>query len=191
MALNTGLPIIERKNHSYVVSYYNYNGKPGVDATIYDPSPDFKFKNDTGNWMLIQTNIDGNDIYFDMWGTSDGRKGYFLEPENYDFISAPPTQEIETDELEPGQRDCTEKAHNGVSAKFDYIIELPDGTEKIETFYSKYKALPAICKVGKPDPEPEEDSQEPESPDEGNEEIAEEDEQEEKKDDKKKKKKKN
>ncbi|MFH1537145.1 MAG: VanW family protein, partial [Patescibacteria group bacterium] len=89
MALNSGLPIVERKNHSYVVSYYNYNGKPGVDATIYDPSPDFKFKNDTGNWMLIQTHIDGNDLYFDMWGTSDGRKGYFLEPENYDFVSAP------------------------------------------------------------------------------------------------------
>lgn len=157
MAMNAGLPIIERRNHSYVVSYYDYMGKPGVDATIYDPKPDFIFENDTGNWMLIQTHIDGSDIYFDMWGTSDGRNGYFTEPENFDFMSAPPTIEIETDALAPGQRNCTEKAHNGVSAKFDYIIERPDDTKDVETFYSKYKALPAVCEVGKaeePSPDP-------------------------------------
>ncbi|MBU0731557.1 VanW family protein [Patescibacteria group bacterium] len=161
MAMNSGLPIIERRNHSYVVSYYNYMGKPGVDATIYDPKPDFIFKNDTGNWMLIQTHISGNDIYFDMWGTSDGREGSFTEPENFDFVSAPPTLEIETDALSPGARNCTEKAHNGVSAKFDYIIKWPDGSEDVETFYSKYKALPAVCEVGKAEePAPEEASPE-------------------------------
>ncbi|MBU0670780.1 VanW family protein, partial [Patescibacteria group bacterium] len=165
MAMNAGMEILERRNHSYVVSYYNYNGKPGVDATIYDPKPDFRFKNDTGNWVLIQTRIEGNDIYFDLWGTSDGREAYFKDPENFDFVSAPPTVEIETDELGPGQRDCSEKAHNGLSAAFDYVIVRPDGEEEITTFTSKYKALPAVCRVGKEEEKVEEPAPEPEEPD--------------------------
>ena len=50
-AMNSGLKITERQNHSLVVSYYNdlSNGNPGTDATIYDPHPDFRFLNDTGN----------------------------------------------------------------------------------------------------------------------------------------------
>ncbi|MBT4153960.1 MAG: VanW family protein, partial [Candidatus Magasanikbacteria bacterium] len=51
MAMNSGMEITQRRNHSLVVSYYNdlTNGLPGTDATIYDPAPDFRFKNDTGH----------------------------------------------------------------------------------------------------------------------------------------------
>lgn len=65
-ALNAGLPILERHAHAYPVSYY----KPyGVDATIYLPSPDFRFKNDTGHYILIQTKTVGTKLYFDFFGT--------------------------------------------------------------------------------------------------------------------------
>jgi vancomycin resistance protein YoaR len=65
-ALNAGLPILERYPHAYPVSYY----KPyGVDATIYLPSPDLRFSNDTGKYILIQTRIVGNKLYFDFYGT--------------------------------------------------------------------------------------------------------------------------
>ncbi len=65
-AMNAGLPIVVRKAHSYPVSYY----KPyGTDATIYIPSPDLKFKNDTKEHILIQTRIVGNYLYFDFYGT--------------------------------------------------------------------------------------------------------------------------
>jgi len=63
-ALSTGLPIIERRNHSYRVSYYE---PAGTDATIYNPWPDFKFLNDTGHYILLQTRIEDNDLYFDFW----------------------------------------------------------------------------------------------------------------------------
>src|SRR5690606_1808590 len=58
-AMNSGLSITERRNHSLVVSYYNdpRNGNPGTDATIYDGSPDFKFINDTGHHILIKTEM--------------------------------------------------------------------------------------------------------------------------------------
>lgn len=64
-ALNAGLPIIARTAHAYPVKYY----KPyGVDATIYLPKPDLKFKNDTGSYILIQTRIEGTKLFFDFYG---------------------------------------------------------------------------------------------------------------------------
>lgn len=54
-ALNSGMKITERHNHSYPVHYYD---PPGTDATIYVPRPDLKFKNNTGNYLLLQTEID-------------------------------------------------------------------------------------------------------------------------------------
>lgn len=65
-ALNAGLPILARSAHAYPVGYY----KPfGVDATIYLPSPDLVFQNDTPGYILIQTHINGNKLYFDFYGT--------------------------------------------------------------------------------------------------------------------------
>jgi len=55
--MNSGMPIVQRVNHSLVVSYYAdpVNGNPGTDATVYVPYVDFKFNNDTGNYLLLQT----------------------------------------------------------------------------------------------------------------------------------------
>jgi len=65
-ALNAGLPILYRVAHAYPVSYY----KPyGVDATVYLPNPDLIFKNDTKGYILVQTYIYGNELYFDFYGT--------------------------------------------------------------------------------------------------------------------------
>lgn len=147
--MNSGLPITERQNHSYTVSYYFYNGKAGVDATIYGPHPDFRFLNDTDHWLLLQTRIEGTDLYFDLWGTSDGRKGYFTTPINYNWVDPGPTKYIETEELAPGEEKCTEVAHKGVTAEFDYIIEKANGEKITRTFKSIYKPWPAVCLKGK------------------------------------------
>lgn len=69
-AMFAGLEILERAPHSFPVRYYN---PQGFDATVYPPSPDFKFKNDTPAHLLIQTKIKGTKIFFEFYGTSDGR----------------------------------------------------------------------------------------------------------------------
>ena len=53
-ALNAGLPIIERHAHAYRVSYYEQDSKPGFDATVFSPTADLKFKNDTNAYILVQ-----------------------------------------------------------------------------------------------------------------------------------------
>jgi len=80
--LNAGLPILERNAHAYRVGYYEQDSGPGLDATVYGPSVDFKFKNDTGNHILIQTFVDP--VYlkltFKLYGKKDGRVSVVNKP---------------------------------------------------------------------------------------------------------------
>jgi vancomycin resistance protein YoaR len=81
-ALNAGLPITERHAHAYRVHYYEEDSGPGIDATIYTPSGDLKFKNDTGNYILIQSVIDPDQLRltFYLYGTKDNREVTISDP---------------------------------------------------------------------------------------------------------------
>ena len=70
-AIYSGLKITARRNHAYPVSYYN---PQGMDSTVYVPNPDLRFINNTPNYILIQTKIVGTQLFFDFYGTDDGRK---------------------------------------------------------------------------------------------------------------------
>ncbi len=150
-AMNAGLNITERYNHSLVVSYYNdlTNGNPGTDATIFDPSRDMKFVNDTGHYILLTTEVDVPNItlkyYF--WGTSDGRKGYYTPPTVLKWISPGETRSVKTTDLPPGKTHC-QVAYRGAQTTFDYVVERADGTINKRAFPSSYRPLPRICFVG-------------------------------------------
>ena len=90
LALDAGLPITERQNHKYVVSYYG----PGLDATIYGPHPDLRFINDTENYLLLQGKVSGDELIFEFYGQKDGRTVTISEPELSDRIPAPPIKYI-------------------------------------------------------------------------------------------------
>lgn len=70
-AMNSGLEVLARRNHSYPVKYY---GTPGFDATVYKPAPDLRFRNDMPSPVLIKTSIAGTRVIFEVWGKSDGRQ---------------------------------------------------------------------------------------------------------------------
>lgn len=70
-AMAAGLPITDRTNHSYAVQYY---APIGMDATIYPPDPDLKFRNNTKGHILIQASRVGESVTFEFYGTSDGRQ---------------------------------------------------------------------------------------------------------------------
>lgn len=145
-ALSSGLPITMRQNHSYRVSYYE---PAGTDATIYDPQPDLKFVNDTGNYILIQTRINNNDLYFDFWGIKDGRLASTTYPTIYNIVKPEPTKIIESENLKPGEKKCTESSHNGADAYFDYTVVYTDGKINEKRFKSHYVPWQAVCLIGK------------------------------------------
>lgn len=142
---NSGLPVTQRRNHSYRVSYYE---PAGTDATIYDPSPDYRFVNDTGHYILIQARIGKNSLAFDFWGTKDGRQVQFTQPTIYNIVKPAPTKIVETTDLPEGKKKCTEKAHNGADAYFDYKVTYPNGDIKSKRFSSHYVPWQAVCLVG-------------------------------------------
>lgn len=69
-ALNSGLKITARANHSYPVAYYS---PQGTDAAIAYPSLDFKFTNDMESPIFIQRRIENFQLIFDIYGTDSGR----------------------------------------------------------------------------------------------------------------------
>ncbi len=149
--LNAGMKIAERQNHKYRVSYYE--PPVGMDATIYDPAPDFKFVNNYGSYVMIQSKIEKTKITFELYGTKDNRQISISDPIVYDFTSPDPTSYIETDTLAPGQTKLLEKAHQGASAKFDYKVTTVAGEILQEkTFLSKYIPWQERWLIGKGTP---------------------------------------
>lgn len=145
--LDSGLPVTERRSHSYRVRYYE---PAGIDCTIYTPHPDCRFINDTEAYILIQTYITKkDDLIFEFWGTQDGRNVVMTKPVIYNITKPPPTKYIETEDLPQGETKCTERAHDGAETKFDYTVTYPDGTKKEQTFSSSYRPWQAVCLVGK------------------------------------------
>ncbi len=143
--LQAGLPVVERRNHSYRVRYYE---PAGTDATIYEPSPDYRFRNDTGHHILVTTENKYPRLAYTIWGTSDGRIATVGKPRIYNIVPPPPKKLIETTELKPGQIKCTESAHAGASASLDYSVKYADGTATSTTFNSYYRPWGAVCLVG-------------------------------------------
>ncbi len=146
LVLNAGLPVLERRNHSYRVSYYE--PPVGMDATIYDPKPDFRFTNDYASSLLLQTRIEGNELIFEFYGTKDGRTANTTQPKVFNVVKPGPAKTIETTDLAPGQRKCIEHAHNGSDAEFAYTVQYADGSTKKQTFTSHYKPWQEVCMVG-------------------------------------------
>jgi len=144
-ALAAGMEITERRNHSYRVSYYE---PAGTDATIYDPAPDFRFRNNTSHYILVTSRVQNNEVITTIWGTYDGRKISQSKPVIWGITAPPPTKYIETTDLPPGKKHCTESAHAGASASFNYNVQYADGTEDNTTFNSYYKPWQAVCLIG-------------------------------------------
>ena len=73
--LDSGLPITQRHAHAYRVGYYEQDSLPGLDATIYVPSVDLQFKNDTNDYILVQTQLDQDlqQLSVFLYGKKDGR----------------------------------------------------------------------------------------------------------------------
>lgn len=145
LALDAGVPILERRNHSYRVSYYE--PPVGMDATIYDPKPDFRIKNDYDSALLLQARVSGDNLIFDFYGTKDSRVATTTTPKLFNVTKPPPVKYIKTTDLKPGAKKRLERAHNGGSASFTYTVT-KDGKPTSQTFNSVYRAWQEVWLVG-------------------------------------------
>lgn len=135
--LNAGLPITERHAHAYRVGYYEEDGPPGIDATVYVPSVDFRFRNDTGHYILIQTAVDPSilRLTFYLYGTSDGRTVTMTNPVVSNIIPAPPPIYTDDPTLPQGTLKQVDFAANGATVKFSRTV-MKDGKVYISDNYT-------------------------------------------------------
>ncbi|MFA5080636.1 MAG: VanW family protein [Candidatus Paceibacterota bacterium] len=143
--LDSGLPITMRQNHSYNMPYYF---PAGTDASVYDPTPDFRFVNDTGNYVLIQSKVVNSALVIELWGTNDGRKITKGKSVVYNVIKPKSARMVATNTLPKGKVSCTYSAYSGTDAYFDYKVEYKDGTVKETRFKSHYVPRQGVCMVG-------------------------------------------
>jgi vancomycin resistance protein YoaR len=143
-ALSAGLPITERVSHKYVIPYYG----PGVDATIYGPHPDFRFVNDTGNYLLLQGTAKNNEATFELYGILDGRKAEVGTPVLSNEKPVPPTRYITTYDLPKGTTKCQTATHKGITADTTYTVTYPNNSKKEIIFHSVYEPWPKVCLIG-------------------------------------------
>ena len=144
--LDAGLPIVERTAHAYRVSYYEQDSPPGIDATVFSPSVDLKFKNDTGYHILIQSVVDPVNLHltFELYGTGDGRQAKITKPVITSQTPAPPDLYQDDPALPKGQIKQVDFAAAG--AKVYFTREVTKGGKVIisETFNSNYRPWQAI-----------------------------------------------
>jgi vancomycin resistance protein YoaR len=144
--LNAGLPVVERTAHAYRVGYYEQDSPPGLDATVYSPSPDLKFKNDTPGYILIEAKNDPKNysLAFELYGTNDGRISSISKPIVSNFTPALPTVYQDDSTLPVGTLKQTDFAATGAKVTFNYSVTRNGEQIDQKTFVSNYQPWAAI-----------------------------------------------
>ncbi len=144
--LDAGLPVVERRAHSYRVSYYEQDSLPGLDATVYAPYTDLKILNDTPAHILIQTEFRANTatLAFEIYGTSDERIASITKPV-VSNVSPPPEDLYQDDPTLPeGTIKQIDYQAWGAKVSFDYNVKKDGEIIYQKTFYSNFRPWQAV-----------------------------------------------
>src|SRR3989344_1000845 len=148
--LNAGLPIVSRFPHAYRVYYYELDSPVGFDASIFQPSLDLQFKNDTPAYILVQTEFDPKNytLKFKLFGTGDGRKVEVTKPVVTN-VTAPPEALYQEDPTLPvGTIKQIDFAAWGANVSFTRTVTREDKELYKDTFSSRYQPWRAIYLKG-------------------------------------------
>lgn len=142
-----GLPIVERRNHSYQVHYYD---PQGLDATIYQPSQDLKFANDTGGALWFQTDWDDQEatLTISVFGKAPRYDVVIDAPKVLKSTPSPADRLIYDPRLKAGTRQQIDWAAPGAVIEVTRRF-LQGGKEvKRDVLKSSYRPWPNIYRVG-------------------------------------------
>ena len=154
-AFNAGFPIVERYSHAYRVSYYERTigggidpSLAGLDATVYFPLVDFKFKNDSPYWILMETYMTSTSLTWKFYSTSDGRSVVKETTGPVNVVSAPPAKFEENPDLKKNVMKQVDWAANGADVTVSRTV-MRDGAvlfqDQITTHYEPWQA---VCEYG-------------------------------------------
>ena len=143
-----GYPITARSPHAYRVSWYE--PPLGLDAAVYAPTTDFRFRNDDDWPILIMTTVDETvgALSFSFYGRSRGREVTIVGPTIEGTHQPGPAVEEFDATLPAGTRILAERAREGLDVVILRIVEQGGAIISEDEFTSRYQAWPARYRVG-------------------------------------------
>jgi vancomycin resistance protein YoaR len=166
-----GYPVVERHPHAYRVGYYEqttgggYNPNlAGLDATVFVPVVDFKFTNDTPNWLLMETylNADARRLTWKFYSTSDGRSVSWDTTGPQNVVEPPEPLYEENPDLQKGKIKQVDWEAEGADITVSRTVTRDGGVLYQDTFTTHYLPWRAVYQYGPgteiPTPEPEDEN---------------------------------
>jgi vancomycin resistance protein YoaR len=142
-AWEAGLRITERHPHSLYISRYQL----GRDATVYWPSLDLKFANDTDKWVLVKGFAESDGISIAIYGGQSRRIESSATPL---VVTGPvPVERIEDPTLAKGKTEVDEEGAAPTRTSATREIYAADGTLiRSETWTTSYEAQKRVVRIG-------------------------------------------
>ncbi|HNE03785.1 MAG TPA: VanW family protein [Anaerolineales bacterium] len=152
-----GYPVVERYSHAYRVPYYEMDQSGsvdgnlvGMDATVYFPLVDFKFKNDTPYWMLMETNVNvaARTITWKIYSTSDGRSVTWETTGAQNTVPAPETVFEENVDLKTNELKQVDYAAEGADVTVTRTVWRNGAVYFTDQIQTHYEPWAAVCQYG-------------------------------------------
>lgn len=150
-----GFPVVERNQHAYRVSYYEQTASgaidpdlAGLDATVYFPLVDFKFKNDSPYWILMETYVGNGSLTWKFYSTSDGRSVSWDTTGPTNIVPAPSPLFEENPELKKNEMKQVDYAANGADVTVSRTVYQNGAVLFQDQFITQYQPWQAICQYG-------------------------------------------
>ncbi len=145
-----GYPIIERWPHAYRVGWYERGFGPGLDATVFSPDVDFKFKNDTPYHILIEAyaNDAAGRLTYKFYSTNDGRQVAISQPIVENVVPHPEDKIEEDPTLPAGTRQQVDYAADGADVTVTRTVTRGGQVVSEDRVFTRYQPWQAIFKVG-------------------------------------------
>jgi vancomycin resistance protein YoaR len=156
-AFLAGYPIVERHSHAYRVGYYEQtaggqinSNLAGLDATVFVPLVDFKFVNDTPNWLLMETYVNerARKLTWKFYSTSDGRSVEWDTSGVQNVVSPPPPQYIENPKLDAGEIEQIDWEVEGADVTVTRVVYRNGEVYFQDQFVTHYEPWRAIYEYG-------------------------------------------
>lgn len=147
-AWEAGLKITERNPHSLYISRYQL----GRDATVYWPSLDLKFENDTESWILVKGFPESDGIRVAIYGGE--RRSVESSAGTMSTTGSAPVKRVKDPTLPKGRTVVEEEGSSPSRTSVSRTIYDADGNEiRTETWNTSYKGATRVIRVGtKPKP---------------------------------------
>lgn len=153
-AFFAGFPIVERHAHAYRVGYYEQqsngwidNALAGLDATVYMPLVDFKFRNDTPYWLLMETYPTDTSLTWKFYSTSDGREVDWWTTGITNIQEPPAPVYTQDPTMAAGTVKQVDWAVMGADVEVNRVVTV-NGENKQDTIRTWYVAWPAKYTYG-------------------------------------------